>query len=849
MIEKQCQFSGEDRGGIYVHLLHPGYDDSIEFVKEAQASLPVIDELKAFLKEMRKPTGKVHALVSALGAGEFWGSNTNGDFFPEHSLIHTPKNWKDLPIELQRQFGAKWEWGYPTFYNAHAFQHHVNKDPNRAFGNVIHAAWDDPMKRVLLVVEVDRGKAAEMGASGVVDKIENGSFPDVSMGCRVPFDLCSICTDWGRISGNPKKDLAEHRRKPIRGLSVTTKDYCQHLQFENGKIYPDGRKVWMWNLHPRFFDISFVFIGADKSSKVLAKLASGKCPVRVDSPICPRGCTQCSPDGLIKSAHVHDVWDRDAAKLEKQARSVGAPISEADRRKQTDDTIREFMKDPEMRRRFEESMTKKSEIGAFPEYEDDDDYDPRTERSLNSYFEKKRKQASVLLKGTLPGAAGGALIGGAVGSNRSDEGQKLRGAAKGALFGGLIGGATGTAVSKIAPAFHQSILNERRLKMDLANTHLNIADRLRQNSDMLRQLNNPSKPGTKINKDAIQAIEDSTARIKAQHGGTEELHARIGKDLRHEADNIVSRYEQEVGDTMTQLAIPAASLGAAAGGVATTKAFKKKEASDDLGVLAEAFGIDKTAGLSFEKQAEIIKRIQSHFNRALPDVEAKEPDLPDDILDDMSECPRKALGTAGGLGIVLKPREFQRVYLKGHGMGHLAEDLGERGMCFRPGSAEPDPLFRLSHDIIPKLLSVLKPLIAERSALGPPLKRRVLKITIIGKPRPEAVTPDHPVMDKIASAYQAYRQQLVYGATDLIDKAFHADPSVLEHVAGDLFQNSGPGIVKSAGDVVQSVLGMFPSTYLNRVYLPGPVSGYVEDHANYAGMREAGALAASGGVV
>src|SRR6185295_11826397 len=37
---------------------------------------------------------------------------------------------------------------------------------------------------------------------------------------------------------------------------------------------PDGRKVAVRNDTPRFFDISFVFIGADKTAKVLAKLAS-----------------------------------------------------------------------------------------------------------------------------------------------------------------------------------------------------------------------------------------------------------------------------------------------------------------------------------------------------------------------------------------------------------------------------------------------------------------------------------------------------------------------------------------------------------------------------------------------
>lgn len=42
-----------------------------------------------------------------------------------------------------------------------------------------------------------------------------------------------------------------------------------------GTILPDGRQVGVWNPHPRFFDISYVFIGADKTAKMMMKLGSG----------------------------------------------------------------------------------------------------------------------------------------------------------------------------------------------------------------------------------------------------------------------------------------------------------------------------------------------------------------------------------------------------------------------------------------------------------------------------------------------------------------------------------------------------------------------------------------------
>lgn len=304
MIIKQCQFNTLSDQGKHLHILHPGYDND-HLIKEAAASPPQLDMIRHYLKSMRKDEANLYTLLSALGAGEFWGSNSNADIFPLESLLHTPPNWNDKPLDQQRLIGARWEWGYPTFYGAKTYQHHVNKDPARAFGSIDFAIWDDYMKRVLLVVCINRAIAREKGAIGVVDRIDNGEYPMVSMGCRVPMDLCSVCTDWSRITKNPKVDLAEHKKSPIRGLATTRDEYCQHLKFELNKIYPDGKKVMMINLHPKFFDLSFVFIGADKTSYVLAKLGS-QCPIRTNTPVCGSGCKY----SCIPSHHVHDVWSR-----------------------------------------------------------------------------------------------------------------------------------------------------------------------------------------------------------------------------------------------------------------------------------------------------------------------------------------------------------------------------------------------------------------------------------------------------------------------------------------------------------------------------------------------------------
>ena len=161
-------------------------------------------------------------------------SNVNGDFFPEEALRHE---------------GA--EYGHQTFMHyAYPYKHHVNKDPARAYGDKVTLADYDPhMHRVLLIVRVDDSKCQD-----ILGDLAGGHYWDVSMGCKVPWDECSICKNRAR----------------------TRAEYCPHLRYQMNKILQDGRRVFAYNWKPKFFDISFVTIGAEKASHVLRKVAQAR---------------------------------------------------------------------------------------------------------------------------------------------------------------------------------------------------------------------------------------------------------------------------------------------------------------------------------------------------------------------------------------------------------------------------------------------------------------------------------------------------------------------------------------------------------------------------------------------
>jgi hypothetical protein len=278
MLIKASHFSGENEFGPTVIPLFNRHTDSM---LEKVAAPSLLPEVVRYIDSLQPRPSSQYALVNAMGAAEFFGSNVNADAFSEASLIHRPDVWTGNPL-VDSVVARTWPYGFPTFYNAGVFAHHKNKDKNRAYGEVELALWNPHMRRVELVTRVDKGKCVEFGGIAVWDKLIAGMYPDVSMGTKVKFDLDSIVTDWklyneALATFNPKvhrsPDVAVlefHKKKqPIRGLAETRKDYSEYMRKHMNKILSDGRKVFVWNPFPNFFDISFVFIGADRTAKAM----------------------------------------------------------------------------------------------------------------------------------------------------------------------------------------------------------------------------------------------------------------------------------------------------------------------------------------------------------------------------------------------------------------------------------------------------------------------------------------------------------------------------------------------------------------------------------------------------
>lgn len=267
-MEKVSLFSGRTgEGRPLIHRIEPGTGYGLSETGDLSktASHEHLPQVRELVESLAPQPGRLYLVNSAIGAGEFVGFNLRGDWFTERGLLHIPPGWDKIPvwdIDARRRAANMTEsvpgwgdqaWGYPTFYNAHRFRHHINKDPAKAYGFILGAFYDHRMHRVVLVSELVRDMCESLNALDIYERIEQGEFPDSSMGAKVPFDECSIC-------GNKARNPAE---------------YCKHVNnqdplFGMNKILPDGRKCGVYNHHPRFFDDSFVFVGAERSAKVMS---------------------------------------------------------------------------------------------------------------------------------------------------------------------------------------------------------------------------------------------------------------------------------------------------------------------------------------------------------------------------------------------------------------------------------------------------------------------------------------------------------------------------------------------------------------------------------------------------
>lgn len=261
-MDKLLTYAGRTDRGVFNFLLDYERD---YLTKTAAEYHPTI---AAHINAAKKIPGKTQVLLTALGASEFWGFNSNSDAFPEDQLAHEGQDY-----------------GYKTFeHYAKVFKFHVNKDPQKSYGDVALSVYNPIYHRVELIIAIDNERAPD-----IVEKIEAGENVFWSMGTKIPYDICSIC-------GN---------KAPNR------KFYCDHLKYQLGTVHQEtGRAVYAINIKPKFFDISYVIVPADKTAITHRKVAFAVNP------------------GFLYDAHGRIVGSAEAAEKEAAQQKAATIVKE-----------------------------------------------------------------------------------------------------------------------------------------------------------------------------------------------------------------------------------------------------------------------------------------------------------------------------------------------------------------------------------------------------------------------------------------------------------------------------------------------------------------------------------------
>lgn len=221
MIKYLEYYPGDE--GVEISLIHPG-------VLEKTGSYE--PELQEFLKKLMPEPSRYFLLVNALGAGEFYGSNRNGDYFSEPTLKEHHGTFQSL---------------------GKVYRHHRNKPKlgHRIYGEILYSHYNPNMHRVELVIGLDIGAAPDLK-----EKIDKGEFPPISMGSRVPYDVClagnsKIFTEKGfiEIENLINKKINVYSDKGIN-QKVTANIIRNVNSYVEIKLFGDYEKIKVTHEHP-----------------------------------------------------------------------------------------------------------------------------------------------------------------------------------------------------------------------------------------------------------------------------------------------------------------------------------------------------------------------------------------------------------------------------------------------------------------------------------------------------------------------------------------------------------------------------------------------------------------------
>lgn len=184
-------------------------------------------QIDKMLKNYKKDKNQEDLHIIAVGAYEGTGFNRNLDCFKEYWCEKNAHYFVDSDRAVHR--------------------HHKNKKTDPKFGNIKVAVYNGPMRRIELIVGLDKDKCSD-----ILNEQEKVGHTNWSMASKQKFDTCTLC----------------------KHAAYTDDDRCEHIPSRLGEMTKEGTIIGMDNPDPHWFEISYVKRPADRIGMSLGKMAS-----------------------------------------------------------------------------------------------------------------------------------------------------------------------------------------------------------------------------------------------------------------------------------------------------------------------------------------------------------------------------------------------------------------------------------------------------------------------------------------------------------------------------------------------------------------------------------------------
>lgn len=254
--------------------------------------------------DLKPRPGHSYVHLIAMGDADYYGMNRNGDiFYKTAHLMDIPEPFDGVTRHVQIHCGNVDR--HQTFEKyAKVYRHHKNKDPLKAQGDVFKSAHNDKMSRVELLVDLPDDKWETE-----LHKLASGDPVEFSMACRVPYDVCTYC-----------------------GHKAAKKEqYCDHAKNQMTQILKSGHQVGVANDFMTYFDISKVWVNADRIAFGLLKAAGAT--LVVPSAYLADEYTLFPPESenspAINGAAEKLAELKKLCDIEKEVEALGSPLQEA----------------------------------------------------------------------------------------------------------------------------------------------------------------------------------------------------------------------------------------------------------------------------------------------------------------------------------------------------------------------------------------------------------------------------------------------------------------------------------------------------------------------------------------